>query len=114
MIAPQARFWQPKELDAGCLQPEISSFRLHLAAGGKAARTVRTYTEAVQWFAGRLLRETGNAGWAEVRKQDVQEWMVWLLGAGTVPRTPATSSVPCSSSSSGSPPRRRSPTRWPG
>ena len=32
MIAPQSRFWQPKELDAGCLQPEISSFRLHLAA----------------------------------------------------------------------------------
>ena len=80
MAAPQSRFWQPKELDAGCLQPEISSSRLHLAAGGKAARTVRTYTEAVQWFAGRLLRETGNAGWAEVRKQDVQEWMVWLLG----------------------------------
>ena len=64
MAAPQSRFWQPKELDAGCLQPEVSSFRLHLAAGGKAARTVRTYTEAVQWFAGRLLRETGNAGWA--------------------------------------------------
>jgi site-specific recombinase XerD len=80
MAAPQSRFWQPEEMDAGCLQPEISSFRLHLAAGGKAARTVRTYTEAVQWFAGRLLRETGNAGWAEVRKQDVQEWMVWLLG----------------------------------
>jgi integrase/recombinase XerD len=81
MIAPQARFWQPKELDAGCLQPEISSFRLCLAAEGKAARTVRTYTEAVQWFAAaHLLRETGHASWEEVRKQDVQEWIVWLLG----------------------------------
>jgi hypothetical protein len=51
MTAPQARSRQPKLLDAGGLQPEISSFRLHLAAGGKAATTVRTYTEAVQWFA---------------------------------------------------------------
>ena len=61
MTVPQSRSRQPKQLDAGCLQPEISSFRLHLAAEGKAARTVRTYTEAVQWFAAaHLLRETGQ------------------------------------------------------
>ena len=48
MAAPQPRCRQPKQLDAGDLQPEISSFRLHLAAEGKAARTVRTYVEAVQ------------------------------------------------------------------
>jgi hypothetical protein len=29
-------------------QAEISSFRLHLAAEGKAVQTVRTYIEAVQ------------------------------------------------------------------
>jgi site-specific recombinase XerD len=81
MNAPQSRFWQPKELDAGFFQPEISSFRLHLAAEGKAAKTVRTYTEAVQWFAAARLRgKAGRTGWDEVRKQDVQEWMVWLLG----------------------------------
>jgi site-specific recombinase XerD len=81
MTVPQSRFRQPKQLDAGCLQPEISSFRLHLAAEGKAARTVRTYTEAVQWFAAaHLLREPGQAGWREVSRQDVQEWVVWLLG----------------------------------
>ena len=58
MTAPETRFRQPKPLDAGCFQPEISSFRLHLAAEGKAAKTVRTYTEAVQWFAAaHLLRE---------------------------------------------------------
>ena len=34
--------------------------------------------------------------------------------AGTAPPTPATSSAPCSSSSSGWPPRRTSRTRWPG
>jgi integrase/recombinase XerD len=62
------------------LQPEISSFRLHLAAEGKAAKTVRTYTEAAQWFAAAcLLRKAGRTRWEEVGKQDVQEWMVWLL-----------------------------------
>jgi hypothetical protein len=64
-------------LDAGCFQPEISSFRLHLAAEDKAARTARTYTEAVQWFATAHLRPVaGRAGWEEVRRQDVQEWIV--------------------------------------
>src|SRR5579864_6887913 len=46
---PQAR--QLKQRDVGMLQAEISSFRLHLAAGGKSAKTIRTYTDAVQWFA---------------------------------------------------------------
>jgi integrase/recombinase XerD len=45
MTAPQSRPRQPKALDAGGLQPEIGSFRLHLAAEGKAPATVRTYTE---------------------------------------------------------------------
>jgi site-specific recombinase XerD len=68
-------------MDAGGLQPEISSFRLHLAAEGKAAATVRTYTEAVQWFAAaRLLAGTRCSRWEEAGRQDVQEWIVWLLG----------------------------------
>ena len=80
MTAPQSRSRQAKPLDAGCLQPEISSFGLHLAAEGKAARTVRTYTEAVQWFAAaHLRRDAGRVGWEDVRRQDVQEWMAWLL-----------------------------------
>jgi integrase len=32
-------------------------FRLHLAAERKAGKTVRTYTEAMQWFAAHLWRE---------------------------------------------------------
>jgi integrase/recombinase XerD len=80
VTAPESRYWQPKQLDAGCFQPEISSFRLHLAAEGKAVKTVRTYVEAVQWFAAaHLVRETGRTRWEEVRRQDAQEWMVWLL-----------------------------------
>src|SRR5580700_10431837 len=51
MTAPQPRSPQPKQLDAGILQAEISSFALRLTAEGKAAKTIRTYTEAVQWFA---------------------------------------------------------------
>ena len=81
MPAPELRYRQPKQLDAGGFQPEISSFRLYLAAEGKAAKTVRTYTEAVQWFAAtRLRRESGRGGWEQVSRQDVQEWMAWLLG----------------------------------
>ena len=80
VTAPQTPSGQPKQLDAGMFQPEISSFRLHLAAEGKAAKTVRTYTEAVQWFAAAYLRREGNRTcWEEVRKRDVQEWVAWLL-----------------------------------
>jgi integrase/recombinase XerD len=67
-------------MDAGCLQAEINSFRLHLAAEGKAPKTVQTYTEAVTWFAAaHLLRTTRHARWDQVTKQDVQQWMAGLL-----------------------------------
>ena len=80
MPAPQSRYRQPRQLDAAGFQPEISSFRLYLAAEGKAAKTVRTCTEAVQWFAAaRLRREAGRTCWEQAGKQDVQRWMVWLL-----------------------------------
>jgi len=81
VTVPVTRSGQPKQLDAGGLQPEISSFRLHLAAEGKADKTVRTYTEAVQWFAAARLRRRGSRGcWEEVKKRDVQEWVAWLMG----------------------------------
>jgi hypothetical protein len=50
MTIPQPRPRRRKPLDAGPFAPEIGSFRLHQAAEGKAAKTVRTYTEVVQWF----------------------------------------------------------------
>ena len=59
MTIPPPRPRRRKPLDAGPFAPEIGSFRLHLAAEGKAPKTVRTYTEAVAWFAassGRLGR----------------------------------------------------------
>jgi site-specific recombinase XerD len=80
MTAPESASRKPKQLDAGSFQPEISSFRLHLAAEGKAAKTVRTYTEAVQWFAGEyLLEQAAGGAWEQVTRQDVQQWIVWLL-----------------------------------
>jgi site-specific recombinase XerD len=80
MTVPQARTRQPRQLDAGDLQPEISSFRLHLAAEGKAPATVRTYIEAVQWFAAaRLLTEARCSRWEDAGKRDVQQWVAWLL-----------------------------------
>ena len=81
MTVAQPRSRQRKPLEAGMLQPEIGSFRLHLAAEGKAAKTVRIYTEAVQWFAAaHLIPHTSRTRWEEVDRQDVQRWMVWLLG----------------------------------
>ena len=77
MTAPRPRSPQPKQLDAGILQAEISSFALRLAAEGKAAKTIRTYTEAVQWFA--AARLPGRASWEQVDRQDIQQWMAWLL-----------------------------------
>jgi len=71
----------PKQLDAGPFEAEVGSFRLHLAAEGKAGRTLDTYTEAVRWFAaGHLLRETDKTRWEQVGRQDLQRWTVWLLG----------------------------------
>ena len=80
MTAPRPRFRQPKQLDAGIFQAEISSFALRLAAEGKAAKTIRTYTEAVQWFAAAyLLEQASRASWEQVDRQDIQQWMAWLL-----------------------------------
>ena len=42
MAVPEPRTRPRKQLDAGMFQPEIGSFRLHLAAEGKAPKTVRT------------------------------------------------------------------------
>ncbi|HEX6448177.1 MAG TPA: phage integrase N-terminal SAM-like domain-containing protein [Trebonia sp.] len=61
-------------------QQSIDSFRLYLAAEGKANKTIRTYIEAVQWFAAaHLLARTGRTDWAGVDREDIQRWMVWLL-----------------------------------
>ena len=80
MTAPRPRTRQPKQLDAGILQAEISSFALHLAAGNKSAKTIRTYTEAVQWFAAaHLLQRDSRDTWEQVDGHDIQQWMSWLL-----------------------------------
>ena len=51
MDAAESRTRRRKPLEAGVFQPEISSFRLALAAEARAAKPVRNYTEVVQWFA---------------------------------------------------------------
>jgi len=77
MTAPRPRTRQPKQLDAGILQAEINSFGLHLAAGNKSAKTIRTYTEAAQCFAAAHL--PGQASWEQVDGRDIQQWTAWLL-----------------------------------
>lgn len=71
---------QAKSLAAGPFQPAISSFRLHLNAEGKSPKTVRTYVEAVQWFAAAHLRvKARRTDWPDVAKDDVEEWIAHLL-----------------------------------
>ena len=80
MTLPPPRPRRRKPLDAGPFAPEIGSFRLHLAAEGKAAKTVRTYTEAVAWFAAaHLIPRTSCTRWEQVSGHDVQRWLVHLL-----------------------------------
>jgi hypothetical protein len=80
MAVPRRHSPQPKQLDAGPFEAELGSFRLHLAAEGKARRTLRAYTEAVRWFAAaHLLGETDKTRWEQVGRQDLQRWTVWLL-----------------------------------
>jgi site-specific recombinase XerD len=81
MLPPRRRLRVPKDLAAGPFQGEVSSFALHMAAEGKAPRTIRNYTEAVRWFAAAyVLPETGKCRWEEVDKTDVRRWVVRLLG----------------------------------
>ena len=70
MTGPQ----RPGRRDAGAFAADIGSFRLHLAAEGKAARTVQGYTGAVRWFAaGYLLGHVGKTSWEQVDRQDIQQ-----------------------------------------
>jgi integrase/recombinase XerD len=81
MTAPRPRSRQPKQLDAGIFQAEINSFALRLAAEGKAAKTIRTYTEAVRWFAATgLSGRPGLGSWDQVTSSEIQQRMAWLLG----------------------------------
>jgi site-specific recombinase XerD len=81
LLSPRKRPRLPKDLDAGPLEAEVASFALHMAAEGKAPRTIRTYTEAVRWFAAAyILPETEKRSWQQVDKADLQRWTVRLLG----------------------------------
>jgi site-specific recombinase XerD len=81
MAVPSRRLLRPGKLDAGVFGADVASFRLHLAAENKAERTIRAYTEAVRWFAAaHLLCQNSKTRWEQVDTQDVQRWMVHLLG----------------------------------
>lgn len=83
MTAPH-RSGQPRRMDAGVLEPEIVSFRLHLAAEGKSPKTIRTYTDAARWFAGEyLLGQSGKTSWDQAARRDILQWMEWLLARGS-------------------------------
>ena len=80
MLGLQRRHGRAGQPDAGPFGPDIASFRLHLAAEAKAARTVQSYTSAVRWFAaGYLLPQAGKTSWEQVSGQDIEQWMAQLL-----------------------------------
>ncbi len=80
MADPQRQRRRAGPLDAGPLGADIASFRLHLAAEGKSARTVQSYTSTVRWFAdGYLLGQAGKTSWDQADACDIQQWMVHLL-----------------------------------
>jgi site-specific recombinase XerD len=80
MAGPQRQRRLPGPLDTGPLGADIASFRLHLAAEGKSARTVESYTGAVRWFAAaHLLGPAGKTSWEQADAHDIQQWMVQLL-----------------------------------
>ena len=115
MSVPGPSSRQPKPLAAGVFQPEISSFRLCLAAEGKSGKTVRMYGEAVQWFAAaHLIPQASRTRWEQVSGHDIQRWMVWLLGRYSDSYASNQYRALCSSCSKGGPVRKISRTRWPG
>ena len=78
---PSRRRRRPGQRDASPFAADVASFGLHLAAENKAEGTIRIYTEAPWWFAAaHLLCQPGKTRWEQVHTQDVQRWMVHLLG----------------------------------
>jgi hypothetical protein len=56
-----------RDLEVGPFQPMIDSWDLHLRAERKSAKTIRTYLEAAQWFAGGYLIPAGFAASAPLK-----------------------------------------------
>lgn len=80
VVTMPSRSRRARNMEAGLYRPVISSFRLHLNAEGRSPKTVRVYTEAVQWFAAaHLLARGGRGDWSTVSADDIREWMVYLL-----------------------------------
>ncbi len=80
ILPPLPRPRAGKDLDAGPLEAEVGSFALHMAAEGKAPRTIRNYTEAVRWFAATyVLPGTEKRRWQDVDTADLRRWTVRLL-----------------------------------
>ena len=79
MAGPRSRHRRAGPPDASPLGADIASFRLHLAAESKAARTVRGYTAPARWFAvGYLLGQAGKTSWEQVSGQDIERWIAQL------------------------------------
>jgi integrase/recombinase XerD len=59
----------PETLSAG-----VDNFEFHLLAEGKAAKTIRTYLDAITWFGSQVEADD----WPEVTKRHIQAWIIRL------------------------------------
>jgi hypothetical protein len=105
-------FRAPEATGCGDLRAGGQFVPLALGREGKAARTVRTYTEAVWFAAAHLLGQVNRGHWGEVGKRDVQEWVAWLLGRYSAAY--ASNQFRALQQFFEWPARRRSRTPWPG
>ena len=79
MTTPRPRSRQPKQLDAGILQAEISSFAPAPGRRGQGRQDDPDLHRGGQWFAAARLPGQRRASWEQVGSQDIQQWMAWLL-----------------------------------
>ena len=80
MTTPRPRSGSPSSWTPGYSRLRSARSPCDLAAEGKAAKTIQTYTEAVRWFAATCLPgHASRASWEQVSSRDIQRWMAWLL-----------------------------------
>jgi integrase/recombinase XerD len=60
---------------ASSLQADVDNFEFHLLAEGKAAKTIRTYLDAVKWFGA---EQAKVEDWSQVTARDIQRWVIHL------------------------------------
>lgn len=65
-------------VEVGEIRSLVPSWRISLLAGNKAAKTVETYTSAVEMFAGFLAERGMPTPVASIRREHVEAFLAWM------------------------------------